>query len=550
MDRDGFDGGRTIQILFYFGSTMSTLSEFRRLIFTCVLMMSLTYQARADFFSNADGTVTDSVTNLVWDQCALGQSSSLGPLLSCIGTGTKFNFSQALNQVVALNTMNSGAGYKGHTDWRLPNRNEVESLVDRARNNPAINREFFPNTPYGSADRFWSSTVYAPTESKAWVVDFSSGNSLSYPRTSFNYVRIVRGGGYSGFDAENSKSFQAPLVLHVDPSSILSGGSAALLSYTGGSTGGLVAFQTAGSTGLKCEVTDKLLTATGGPGNCYVIGVMAGDSNYESATSSVLTVPVIGGLMQGLAAQGFVGTDNQVQFGAFTISGASRKVLIKGLGPALSAFIPGAIADPKISLSFNGVSTPIEINDNWLDAINSQEISDLGFAPKNATESAILITLEPGIYNVHLSGAGGATGIGMFQIYPVDGGGNGVLTGLGGQGFVGTDNQVQFGTFTVSGASRKILVRGLGPALSAFIPGAIADPQITLSINGVATPMETNDDWKDAANAQEISDLGFAPKNSTESAILIRLDPGIYNVHLKGAKGETGIGMFQIYPVQ
>lgn len=65
------------------------------------------------------------------------------------------------------------------------------------------------------------------------------------------------------------------------------------------------------------------------------------------------------GYLRGLAAQGFIGTDNQVQFGAFTILGSPRKVLIRGLGPALDQYIPGAVHNPQIALSFNGAASPL-----------------------------------------------------------------------------------------------------------------------------------------------------------------------------------------------
>ena len=259
---------------------------------------------------------------------------------------------------------------------------------------------------------------------------------------------------------------------------------------------------------------------------------------------------VVPGVLMGLAAQGYVGTDNQVQFGAFTIQGDSRRVLIRGLGPALNGYVPGAIDNPKIALSLNGAPTPLEVNDDWADAGNAAEIAALNHQPKNATESAILRTLEPGIYNLHLSGSGGSTGIGMFQVYAVDGGGNGELKGLAAQGQVGTGNQVQFGAFTIIGKPRKVLIRGLGPALNGYVPGALSDPQIALSLNGAPTPIETNDNWADAGNAAEIAALNHQPKNATESAILRTLEPGIYNVHLSGSGGNTGIGMFQVYTVE
>jgi hypothetical protein len=154
------------------------------------------------------------------------------------------------------------------------------------------------------------------------------------------------------------------------------------------------------------------------------------------------------------------------------------------------------------------------------------------------------------VVNTHLSGSNGTTGIGMFQVYAVDGGGNGLLRGLAAQGQVGTDNQVQFGAFTVQGQPRKILIRGLGPTLDKFIPGAVRNPKLSLSLNGVSEPLVTNDDWQQAANADEIARLKHQPANPEESAILELLEPGIYNIHLSGSGGTTGIGMFQVYTVE
>ena len=262
------------------------------------------------------------------------------------------------------------------------------------------------------------------------------------------------------------------------------------------------------------------------------------DSHHPSAT------------ITGLAAQGYVGIDNQVQFGAFTIQGDSRRVLIRGLGPALDQFVPGALRNPKIALSLDGADKPLEVNDDWADADNADEIAAHKYQPKNPKESAILHTLEPGVYNVHLSGSGGTEGIGMFQVYAVEGGGNGELKGLAAQGKVGVDNLVQFGTFTITGAPSKVLIRGLGPTLDKYVPGAIRNPKIALSLNGAPTPLVVNDDWADAENADEIAALKHQPKYPEESAILRTLEPGIYNVHLSGSGGTEGIGMFQVYTVE
>jgi hypothetical protein len=59
----------------------------------------------------------------------------------------------------------------------------------------------------------------------------------------------------------------------------------------------------------------------------------------------------------------------------------------------------------------------VATNDNWGSAANAAQIQASGFAPTNALEAAMLVTLQPGAYTVILSGAGGATGTGIVAVY-------------------------------------------------------------------------------------------------------------------------------------
>lgn len=83
-------------------------------------------------------------------------------------------------------------GLCGHSDWRLPSRKELLSIVDSGRYNPSIDPDYFPNTP--SSD-FWSASPDASHSGFAWHVHFSYGNSSSGGNRSLNRrVRAVRGG--------------------------------------------------------------------------------------------------------------------------------------------------------------------------------------------------------------------------------------------------------------------------------------------------------------------------------------------------------------------
>jgi hypothetical protein len=82
----------------------------------------------------------------------------------------------------------------GFTDWRVPTPQELRSLVDMGRSNPAIDTAYFPNT---LPQNYWSaspSLLFSPNS--AWNVNFNLGHQNSFPmRTELAYVRLVRSDG-------------------------------------------------------------------------------------------------------------------------------------------------------------------------------------------------------------------------------------------------------------------------------------------------------------------------------------------------------------------
>lgn len=151
--------------------------------------------ALADFALNGDGTVTDSVTGLIWDRCSWGQTLIAAPEPgTCDGTASKHTWQQALGVAVTANTQS----YKGRTDWRLPNRNELESLVKITASYPTIDTSVFPGTP---GTYYWSSTPYTPNPAVAWVVNFYDGDVGARLHGNGFHVRLVRSGqSFDTFD--------------------------------------------------------------------------------------------------------------------------------------------------------------------------------------------------------------------------------------------------------------------------------------------------------------------------------------------------------------
>lgn len=127
------------------------------------------YQRPRSYTVNSDGTVTDNVTGLIWQQ------QNDNALRTWTDAGTYCN---------ALTL----AGLSG---WRLPSDKELQSLVDYGRYDPSIDTSFFPGTKSAG---YWSSSSYAYNSSYAWYVDFDDGNVGSSPKTFHYYVRCVRSG--------------------------------------------------------------------------------------------------------------------------------------------------------------------------------------------------------------------------------------------------------------------------------------------------------------------------------------------------------------------
>ncbi|PKF62630.1 adhesin [Psychromonas sp. psych-6C06] len=135
-----------------------------------------------EHFSVADtGTVLDTKTGLVWMRCSLGQTWQDG---SCQGTLSSYNWQQALEE-------GEKHVFAAQSDWRLPNVDELKSIVEQQCANPAINSSIFPVTaPF----KYWSSSPSSYDKYNAWYVNFSDG-SHKYNYKSFSkYVRLVRGG--------------------------------------------------------------------------------------------------------------------------------------------------------------------------------------------------------------------------------------------------------------------------------------------------------------------------------------------------------------------
>jgi hypothetical protein len=245
-------------------------------------------------------------------------------------------------------------------------------------------------------------------------------------------------------------------------------------------------------------------------------------------------------------------TGDNVMIAGFIIGGtAAKTVAIIATGPSLAgAGIVNPLADPTLTLVRSSDQTVVATNDDWQSAANAAQLQATGFAPSDARESAILATLAPGAYTAIVSGARGATGVGLVAVQEVDHP-EAPLTGVSTRGQVLTGDDVMIGGFVVQGSTaRKVAIVATGPSLSkSGIAAPLANPTLTLVRSADQAVIAVNDDWQSAANAAQLQAAGFAPSDPSESAILATLEPGAYTAIVSGANGGTGVAIVAIYTV-
>ncbi len=124
--------------------------------------------------------VRDNNTGLVWEV----KSPDPDDFNSALD---KYSFDDAEAFVEQMNA----EAYGGFGDWRLPNREELRSIVDYGRASPALAEAFGRDAP---SEFFWSCDPYGPTPNLVWGVYFGYGCGICYPRHNRYAVRAVRGG--------------------------------------------------------------------------------------------------------------------------------------------------------------------------------------------------------------------------------------------------------------------------------------------------------------------------------------------------------------------
>lgn len=314
-------------------------------------------------------------------------------------------------------------------------------------------------------------------------------------------------------------------------------------------------------------------------------------NSFGSTTSSAATVAVThNGRLANLSSRAAVGSGNSVLIVGFSVAGSgSKPTLIRAVGPTLAPTfnLSGTLPQPVLTL-FDG-KTPTQVvagNSGWsqsptlgsslmatsVQAASATLMQTLGAfsLPAGSSDSALVATLQPGLYTSEVSGAVGSTGIALGEVYDANTGSTAArITNLSARGNAGWGANTLIGGFVVGGTDGEtLLIRAVGPGLTSTfgISPVLPNPTIDLydSHQPQANLLATQSGW---GTAVAEPGLGVQPATASlmqsvgafrlvpgagDAAFVVTVPPGAYTISISNVEQNTnitGIVLIEIYEI-
>ncbi len=271
-----------------------------------------------------------------------------------------------------------------------------------------------------------------------------------------------------------------------------------------------------------------------------------------SVTSTAATVAVASGPLSrlgNLSVRTTLGVGQNLIVG-FVMSGGSKPVLLRAIGPRLQAFgLTDAHPDPRVELYRDG--TLVAQNDDWGGSDSLANVmAGVGAFPLEARgKDAALSQSLNGAYSAHIKGNG--SGVVLVEVYDAGAGTSSRLANVSARNRVGTGGDLMIAGFVIDGTGPKsVLIRAVGPTLAAFgVTEALANPKLQI-FSGERLVAE-NDDWAPAL-ATVFGQVGAFSlvAGSLDAALTLSLQPGAYTAQITGVNGATGEALVEIYELQ
>lgn len=291
-----------------------------------------------------------------------------------------------------------------------------------------------------------------------------------------------------------------------------------------------------------------------------------------STTSNAVTLAVVAtgdpGRLSALSIRGQVGAGSDLMIAGIISSGLTA--IIQAVGPTLgvldTSLANSVLQNPKLELYqlVNGAFVKANENDDWAGASTITAAAAASGATQLSNpvsrDSALLTTLQPGVYTANVSGINNTTGVALLQAYTVPSAGGGVLSALSIRGRVGAGgDQLIAGLIVAGSTAQTLLIQAVGPTLgvidASLASSVIQNPRLELYqlVNGGFVKVRENDDWGGDTQISALANAsGATPLSngaSRDSALLVTLAPGIYTANVSGVGNTGGVVLLQAYAV-
>ena len=264
-----------------------------------------------------------------------------------------------------------------------------------------------------------------------------------------------------------------------------------------------------------------------------------------------------------VSTRSLAGSGARTLIAGFAVNGTTPKdVLVRATGPALSLFgVPGTLPNPRLRIFKD--ATVLFDNDDWSIGGSVPQISAtaarLGAFPLGigSLDAALLVRLDPGSYTAQVSSDAVAAGVALVEVYDasVDSTSPQKLINVSTRADVGTGGDILIVGVVVAGqAPKKLLIRGIGPALAVFgVTGALAAPRLQLYRGSQL--LRENSGWSAGTDAALITAAAAQvgaftlADGSKDCALLLYLAPGSYTAQISGVANTTGVALVEVYEV-
>jgi hypothetical protein len=280
---------------------------------------------------------------------------------------------------------------------------------------------------------------------------------------------------------------------------------------------------------------------------------------HHSRGSLAPLVPAMTGRLANAALRATWNAANPLVTVGMSVTGApatGSPFLLRAMGPSLGTLgVTGVLPDPRLDV-YDAQRTLLAANAGWSGspalAAAAGRLGAFPFVATTSRDAAALATLPSGNFLIDVSSSTSESGVAVVEVYgaaETAGGSATRLVNLSMRTRAGTAQETVVAGLVITGGTRRVLIRAVGPGLTQFgVGGTLADPQLAVYAGGALHAL--NDDWGGGPGLTEVFQRVRAfPLGATsrDAALLLTLEPGAYTAHVTSAAGATGTVLLEIY---